>query len=299
MNVTLARLLACLALTGLLAAYRRPAPPDLSSPTATVRSFATALNTQDPAALIACVSGGQDTPEMEANLKNLLSGAKFVIVNPVAKIKGDQACVTMDIQTDPKTAQKILLHDALEVKKEGAIWKIIPDQAMIKMMKENHAPKLAKMSAVNFLAVVAGGSEEIKQVFRGAVNKAKEASCLNNGKQMALASVMYVQDYDERFPRKSDSYKKVIYPYIKNEAVFTCPLDPKGTLSYSYNTSLQGVSLAAITKPAITIVYYEGKARKPLYRHNGKAMISFADGHAKLCSPQEVKKFIWTEADWK
>ena len=48
--------------------------------------------------------------------------------------------------------------------------------------------------------------------------------CLFNQKQIALGIMMYVQDYDEIFPRKNASYKELIFPYIKNEGVFRCPL---------------------------------------------------------------------------
>jgi hypothetical protein len=75
--------------------------------------------------------------------------------------------------------------------------------------------------------------------------------------------------------------------------VFTAPSDPKGTLSYTFNANLQSVSIAAIDKPAETILLYEGKDQQPLYRYEGKAVIVFADGHDKLCTAEQVKTFEW------
>ncbi|MCD6351947.1 MAG: prepilin-type N-terminal cleavage/methylation domain-containing protein, partial [Armatimonadetes bacterium] len=38
-------------------------------------------------------------------------------------------------------------------------------------------------------------------VFARAREKARQASCLSNLKQLALGFLMYIQDYDERLPR--------------------------------------------------------------------------------------------------
>jgi prepilin-type processing-associated H-X9-DG protein len=128
---------------------------------------------------------------------------------------------------------------------------------------------------------------------QGAKIQAQGISCLSNAKQLGLGVLMYVQDYDERFPRKSDSFKSPILPYVKNEDIFRCVLDAKGVLSYRFNLRLANLSLAAIERPADTILLYEGKNEKPEYRHNGRAAIVLADGHAKLMTPAEVARCTW------
>src|SRR6185436_6391327 len=71
-------------------------------------------------------------------------------------------------------------------------------------------------------------------VFAQARAKARQISCISNMKQIGLAVMMYVQDYDEHLPFKrymedgsgfpwnfdtqnrSRSWKDLTYPYIKN-----------------------------------------------------------------------------------
>jgi prepilin-type processing-associated H-X9-DG protein len=38
---------------------------------------------------------------------------------------------------------------------------------------------------------------------------------------------------------------------------------------------------------------YEGKDGKLNFKHDGKAAVAFADGHAKLVTEEEAKTLIW------
>ena len=75
-------------------------------------------------------------------------------------------------------------------------------------------------------------------VFAQARNKARGAFCLSNMRQMNVALMQYVQDYDETFPflnvrwtpsggatRAETGFDQPITPYIKNAGVFKCPSD--------------------------------------------------------------------------
>ncbi len=110
---------------------------------------------------------------------------------------------------------------------------------------------------------------------------------------------MYVQDYDEVFPRKKAPYNRVIFPYVKNNAVFQCPLDAKGTISYVMNPNMQGATLAALKFPAQTVLFYEGKNMQFAFRHSGRAAVTFTDGHAKLLTPEDAKNVFWYPAGKK
>jgi prepilin-type N-terminal cleavage/methylation domain-containing protein/prepilin-type processing-associated H-X9-DG protein len=63
-------------------------------------------------------------------------------------------------------------------------------------------------------------------VFSRAREKARQASCMSNLRQIALAFLMYAQDSDETLPLTSTSQNywfEVILPYIKNKQIFACP----------------------------------------------------------------------------
>ncbi len=118
-------------------------------------------------------------------------------------------------------------------------------------------------------------------------------TCLSNQRQLGLALMMYVQDYDDMLPRKSAPYKAQLMPYVKNDQVFHCPLDAPGALSYTYNSSLYATNIKTVKSPAQTVLIYEGKDMQMDFRHEGKATITFADGHVKQISPDEAKSAFW------
>src|SRR5579862_1944984 len=91
---------------------------------------------------------------------------------------------------------------------------------------------------------------------------ARTVTCLSNIKQLSLGVLMLVQDHDEKYALKPETFKKAIYPYVKNEEVFKCPSDETGSPAYSFNPHLAGLSLAKLKDPAKTVMLYEGKAGK-------------------------------------
>ncbi len=91
------------------------------------------------------------------------------------------------------------------------------------------------------IAIIAILAAILFPVFAKAREKARQASCMSNMKQIALAVLMYDQDYDEKFPHwnfrhctdvpgANGGWKDVVMPYIKNLQIFACPstdLDPR------------------------------------------------------------------------
>lgn len=96
------------------------------------------------------------------------------------------------------------------------------------------------------IAIIAILAAILFPVFAQARAKARQTACLSNGKQLGLATLSYVQDYDEMFPpvggaqepytvldgvknAKNEAYNGwslVLQPYIKSRALFLCPLMP-------------------------------------------------------------------------
>lgn len=143
------------------------------------------------------------------------------------------------------------------------------------------------------IAIIAILAAILFPVFAQAREKARQAACLSNTKQIAIGVMQYVQDYDEIMPVQGDlcqfrgRWFFQIYPYVKNPDVFTCPNYPDGKLDvaslgigstnaisgFGWNTALgdqrsmipvppctssltaqSGYALADIRKPAETIV---------------------------------------------
>ncbi len=86
------------------------------------------------------------------------------------------------------------------------------------------------------IAIIAILASILFPVFSRAREKARQASCQSNLKQIGLAASMYSQDYDETFVsawRDVDgsgsfdngdySWRMMLMPYIRNVQIFQCP----------------------------------------------------------------------------
>jgi prepilin-type N-terminal cleavage/methylation domain-containing protein/prepilin-type processing-associated H-X9-DG protein len=115
------------------------------------------------------------------------------------------------------------------------------------------------------IAIIAILAAILFPVFAQAREKARQSTCLSNLKQIGLAMMMYVQDYDETFPFAQTSFadtapypggdatwRAVLQPYIKNGqgrgSLLSCPSDPalqaNGSTSYAVNGVLFGANEA-------------------------------------------------------
>jgi len=74
------------------------------------------------------------------------------------------------------------------------------------------------------IAIIAILAAILFPVFAQARDKARQAQCGSNMKQMALACLMYAQDYDERFPSAHwGIYLVLVQPYMRNTQTWACP----------------------------------------------------------------------------
>ncbi|MBC7806218.1 MAG: DUF1559 domain-containing protein [Akkermansiaceae bacterium] len=84
------------------------------------------------------------------------------------------------------------------------------------------------------IAIIAILTAILFPVFAQAREKARQASCMSNMKQIGLAVIQYTQDYDEIFPCGLQSnwwqasWVWQTYPYMKSIDVLRCPSDPGG-----------------------------------------------------------------------
>ncbi len=79
------------------------------------------------------------------------------------------------------------------------------------------------------IAIIAILAAILFPVFARARAKAQQNNCLSNVKQLGLGVMMYVSDYDSRFPYAWSSvaptpmWSGSVYPYVKNLQIFACP----------------------------------------------------------------------------
>jgi prepilin-type N-terminal cleavage/methylation domain-containing protein/prepilin-type processing-associated H-X9-DG protein len=161
------------------------------------------------------------------------------------------------------------------------------------------ANKLRAFTLIELLvviAIIAILAAILFPVFAQAREKARQTMCLNNQKQIGLAVMQYVQDYDETFPLMYAAYSsdhgvtpysgvdELIQPYIKNGqsgldhngdirgGIFTCPSfpDQNQTGQYKFNEGMftpdwevppsgggSCTTLAVLQTPSNTVAVFE------------------------------------------
>lgn len=119
--------------------------------------------------------------------------------------------------------------------------------------------------------------------------QADRTRTLSNAKQIALGIIMLNADSDDIYPyvQGTPQLLKMIEPYTKNTEIFKS-LNPAGG-TWRFNMSLAGVSETDIAEPANTVLLYESEAWA-----DGKRVVAYADGHAKVVSSDEWQKLLPT-----
>jgi prepilin-type N-terminal cleavage/methylation domain-containing protein/prepilin-type processing-associated H-X9-DG protein len=256
------------------------------------------------------------------------------------------------------------------------------------MLKHRRASGFTLIELLVVIAIIAILAAILFPVFAQAREKARQANCLSNMKQISLGWQMYMQDYDETWifrvggaavgkgdacswrwicgaNRPIFNWWDVVQPYTKNNQIVACPSAPPGDPKYREAWGMAnlgiglnvypnfglcqatcpktefggyicpGVALAAITKPAQTVIMadagklwndaYAKQYRVPLHsngkrspqiapheglesdwewgvdnRHSDGAVVAFADGHVQWMRPEAFYlgwNGIWFRAD--
>lgn len=163
------------------------------------------------------------------------------------------------------------------------------------------------------IAIIAILAAILFPVFAKARAKARQASGASNQKQLALAFLQYIQDYDEKFPpvigANNGAYVHwgqdytlsngtvvpgLVGPYVKSQQLF---VDPSGTrpaagktiVDYMYNDLLAGKSQAAAAAVASTVLTLDSDGAVPvdtfssagtaLNQGTGGTKLTLAAGH--------------------
>ncbi len=168
------------------------------------------------------------------------------------------------------------------------------------------------------IAIIAILAAILFPVFAKAREKARQASCSANEKEICLALLMYAQDYDEVFPIQffgwdaiPPTWREPVQAYINNWQIFQCPSERQWYAEYGINphwTDLglggwygQTLPLARFERPAETFLIGENRDGDWPFnwppdvwpgglrlRHNDGCNMGFVDGHIKWMKQDQI-----------
>jgi prepilin-type N-terminal cleavage/methylation domain-containing protein/prepilin-type processing-associated H-X9-DG protein len=172
------------------------------------------------------------------------------------------------------------------------------------------------------IAIIAILAAILFPVFARAREKARQASCQSNLKQIMLADLMYAQDFEEVHTLADyGTYAwctteagsppvttyGALHPYVKNKSMFQCPSKKTQAVGYCMNAAFSGVPDAAMWAPSETISYLDSEdgsisiaapaAGDICARHNDGCNVAFGDGHVKFYKPTALASAppnMWT-----
>lgn len=220
---------------------------DLTTPSAAVRSFAAALNRYDFAQMTQCVADvkpddkGQYGPMVDQFKK---MGIQILISEPRLRVHGNLASAALYSQlkmqagpNNPPAEQPAQPENVLLRLIEGQ-WKIVGNA---KMIGGQPAPETVPgmEPGEGFLTMLASFLVN-PNIVSQRMNEGHLALCSNNLKQLALAAMQMLQEFDKTFAFAKaaekatldeklkalldQNWQKALYPYAKTPVIFFCPL---------------------------------------------------------------------------
>jgi prepilin-type processing-associated H-X9-DG protein len=144
---------------------------------------------------------------------------------------------------------------------------------------------LTTIVALSIIAVI------MYPIFNKDRHKAGTTSCMSNQRTIMIAINMYAHDHADSLPPSADIWSISEF----QSTTLKCPEDSKNNNGYLYNNNLSGVNLSD-TNMILRMVTVDGETVKGKkrtlhniyyspddvrYRHDGKAVAAFIDGHAE------------------
>lgn len=128
------------------------------------------------------------------------------------------------------------------------------------------------------------------------------AVAINNAKQLCVATILYCDENDGRFP-PVDNWPDVLADYIRNDRLLSSPFDRDAGRAYAMNAQLKGRTRQQIRLPAQTVLIFECRFGSPPAggpellpeKPRGRTgyVIGFVDGHVESVRPERLNELIW------
>lgn len=133
---------------------------------------------------------------------------------------------------------------------------------------------------------------------------AQRVVCSTNMKALSTAMMVYMNDYDEKYPTPELWCDLLIQKADVSPKSLQCPLDPEGSFSYAINKNVYGIEPGQV--PAQMVVLFEadlgrngvGGPEDIAFRHDQHGQygcnIAYADGHVEFVIEDRIADLQWT-----
>jgi len=146
------------------------------------------------------------------------------------------------------------------------------------------------------VAIIAILAAILFPVFAQAKAKARQTVCISNEKQIATSILMYAQDYDEAIvPFQITVSPRVVFnmlldPYVKNQAVWTCPAEPQQNPKNFRNIALNETR---IYNSATLSYWTTGATSYPTLKGDEVVYLSQLTVPADFILMADSRAFVW------
>ncbi|HEX8551242.1 MAG TPA: hypothetical protein VF681_06755 [Abditibacteriaceae bacterium] len=204
---------------------------------------------------------------------------------------GDEASVTFLVGASDDWGLALWREETIRLRHEAvgeaSVWRIVPDRlGALPEEMSSWDTAFRDGTRVSVIGRLAG--------YLASPNKARNWLLMRTDQHrlhdLARGAFLFTMD-EETWPKK-ENVRDDLRPYAP-DSLWTSIQEKATTTSFSYNTKLSGVKTGALKEAWQTVAFYDGKDEKLNFRHNGKALVAFADGDVKLIDEKVAKTLRW------
>lgn len=133
-------------------------------------------------------------------------------------------------------------------------------------------------------------------------DQARAVASMSNVKQLCLATLLYCDDNEQRFPA-CDNWPDALKPYYREPKILSSPYASDAGRSYAMNAGLNGRRISDISERGQTVLLFEARSGstpaggRELLPDRPRApkgyIIGFVDGHVERVPPERLDELIW------
>jgi prepilin-type processing-associated H-X9-DG protein len=151
-----------------------------------------------------------------------------------------------------------------------------------------------------FLLMIPIGAALFIPALAKAKGRALQVQCMNNTRQLGIATFMYASAHTNQLPAASNWCDSLL-PFVGSTNVFQCPATTNDSCGYAFNTNLSGMNRLKINPRTVLIFESDGgwnasggpELMLSQSRHERTFTVVFVDGHAEFVTPTRLAQLRW------